>query len=241
MEAKRAEIELLHLSGVPILQQLQMEEALLRADDRNWCILNTGSSPAIVMGISGKQDELIDAAKHTQLPIPLIRRFSGGGTVVVDENTCFVTFIFNTSALEFQPFPHPIMQWTEKFYQPIFAPQVLQLNENDYVIGRRKCGGNAQSLTKGRWLHHTSFLWDYDIDKMNVLTLPKKIPAYRQARPHHEFLCKLKEELCGHSLPSFLDQIKVCLHEQFNVTSACQSTLCEVLERPHRKATLVLE
>ena len=45
---------LLRLRQVPILQQLRLEEALLRADDSNWCILNDGSpTPAIVMGISG--------------------------------------------------------------------------------------------------------------------------------------------------------------------------------------------
>lgn len=44
----------LHLVNTPILQQLQIEEALLRADERNWIILSEGSSPAIVMGIFRK-------------------------------------------------------------------------------------------------------------------------------------------------------------------------------------------
>ena len=45
---------LLRLTRIPILQQLQLEEALLRADSSNWCIINDGTpAPAIVMGISG--------------------------------------------------------------------------------------------------------------------------------------------------------------------------------------------
>lgn len=45
---------LLKLRGVPILRQLQLEEALLRADSANYCIINEGTpEPAIVMGISG--------------------------------------------------------------------------------------------------------------------------------------------------------------------------------------------
>ncbi len=35
------------------------EEALMRADERNWCVINNGSPKAIVMGISGKPDQLI--------------------------------------------------------------------------------------------------------------------------------------------------------------------------------------
>ncbi|NGX54212.1 MAG: hypothetical protein K1000chlam4_00937, partial [Chlamydiae bacterium] len=45
---------LLHLSGLPIFEQLQLEEALLRADEGNWCLINSGVPPAIVMGISAK-------------------------------------------------------------------------------------------------------------------------------------------------------------------------------------------
>eukprot|EP00968_Pinguiococcus_pyrenoidosus_P003776 scaffold251_cov230-Pinguiococcus_pyrenoidosus.AAC.7 len=37
------------------------------------------------------------------------------------------------------------------------------LVENDYVVGDRKFGGNAQSITSGRWLHHTSFLFEVRI------------------------------------------------------------------------------
>ena len=31
--------------GIPIMRQLQIEEALYRADDRNWCIVNRGAAP----------------------------------------------------------------------------------------------------------------------------------------------------------------------------------------------------
>ena len=47
-------VKLLRLSKLPILRQLLLEEALLRADIGNWCIVNDGTAvPAIVMGISG--------------------------------------------------------------------------------------------------------------------------------------------------------------------------------------------
>ena len=47
-------MKLLRLSRFPIYHQLVMEEALLRATQHNWCIVNDGAfSPAIVMGISG--------------------------------------------------------------------------------------------------------------------------------------------------------------------------------------------
>lgn len=49
-----ATVRLLRLQQFPILMQLRLEEALLRATSQNWCILNDGSSTtAIVLGVSG--------------------------------------------------------------------------------------------------------------------------------------------------------------------------------------------
>ena len=47
-------INIVHLTPMPIFQQLQIEEALLRAGSGNWCLINHGTPPAIVMGLSGK-------------------------------------------------------------------------------------------------------------------------------------------------------------------------------------------
>ncbi|MEK7339470.1 MAG: hypothetical protein AABZ92_02010, partial [Verrucomicrobiota bacterium] len=125
--------------------------------------------------------------------IPLIKRFSGGGTVVVDHNTLFVTFIFSKNSHSFPAYPEPIMRWSEDFYRPIFARSDFCLKENDYVLADKKFGGNAQYLKKERWLHHTSFLWDYNPNYMDCLLHPKKSPSYRANRAHHEFICKLSD------------------------------------------------
>ena len=50
----------------------------------------------------------------------------------------------------------------------------------DYTFGERKFGGNAQAITKQRWLHHTSFLWDFDDRNMALLKHPSQVPEYRK-------------------------------------------------------------
>ena len=45
----------------------------------------------------------------------------------------------------------------------------------DYAFGQRKFGGNAQAITKNRWLHHTSLLWDFDPARMQLLKHPAKV------------------------------------------------------------------
>ena len=153
-----SKINILHLKGTPIFDQLQIEEALLRANGENWCLINEGSPPSIVMGISGKSEELIDHKQIQSAPLPIIKRFSGGGTVVVDDDTLFVSFIFQKEVHDFPCYPEPILRWSEQFYQEAFSIPEFHLLENDYVIGKHKCGGNAQYIKKHRFVHLTTFL-----------------------------------------------------------------------------------
>lgn len=231
-------MKILHLKNFPIFQQLQLEEALLRLDDRNFCLINEGSPPAIVMGISGKSEELIDLEKLKHHPIPVIKRFSGGGTVVVDENTLFISFISQKDTHDFPPYPEPIMRWTEDLYRTTLNHPHFTLRENDYVIGERKFGGNAQYLRKERWLHHSTLLWDYNPILMELLLHPKKTPKYRQMRSHEEFLTKLSAHLPSKEF--FIERLK---HVLAQLTPIEEITLEEIfpwLELPHRKSTELL-
>lgn len=226
---------IIDLENVPILEQLQMEEALLRADTHNWCLINSGSPPAIVMGISGKPDALLDLEKVKRDQIPVIKRFSGGGTVYIDPQTVFVTFICNTADYSVPGQPKPILQWSEHLYRPLFKN--FEARENDYVFGKKKFGGNAQYIQKGRWLHHTSFLWDYDPAKMDYLLLPERRPRYRKDRAHHEFLCTLRTYFPKKT--ELINALRSHFSDSLHVQNA-PGDYKEILLRPHRKATLEL-
>lgn len=152
-------------TSIPILDQLRIEEALLRADNRNFCIINhpPKDDKAIVLGISGKPELLVHLENVERDDIPLIKRFSGGGTVYTDERVVLVSFIFENSLLpDVKCFPRPIMDWTEEFYSGVIQNKHFALTENDYCVGSRKFGGNAQSITRKRWLHvsrHYTIEW----------------------------------------------------------------------------------
>lgn len=236
--SKSTPIHLILLDKMPILQQLQLEEALLRADTHNYCLINRGSPPAIVMGISNKPEHLINHDHLTQKPIPVIRRFSGGGTVVIDPQTFFLTWICNAADTHTQCCPTGVHQWAENFVKATFPTINLSLKENDFVIGEKKFGGNAQYLCKGRWLHHSSLLWDYNLEHMHYLQIPAKAPKYRQSRSHEDFLCRLRDFIP--SQENLLSQFLQTLNDLFWIKELNPSTLDEILARPHRKGTCSL-
>lgn len=165
---------------------------------------------------------------HGRGGIKVIRRFTGGGTVIVDKDTVFASFVCNQDSVPSKPaFPRDVMRWSESFYAPVFE-RLLQngddrfaLLEHDYCVGERKIGGNAQSLSRNRWVHHTSFLWNYCPDRMRVLTLPEKRPEYRGSREHHEFLVPLRELAKDGVTPDdFLDAVAEELGNWFEVEPA---------------------
>lgn len=227
----------LELRNFSIYEQLLLEEHLLRTDRRNFCIVNYGSTPAIVMGISGKPAELIDREKTQKYNLPIIKRFSGGGTVVIDEDTLFITFISEKDTHSFPAYPEPILKWSESIYKKAFPTNLFHLKENDYVIGEKKCGGNAQYIKKERWLHHTSFLWDYKPDLMGALLYPKKTPSYRAGRNHMDFLCTVKEHF--NSKEAFVGFVKRALTSLYAVKEITIEELLPVSNSSRRTTTYV--
>mmetsp|Transcript_864 Transcript_864/g.1186 ORF Transcript_864/g.1186 Transcript_864/m.1186 type:complete len:212 (-) Transcript_864:38-673(-) len=180
VQAQRGLIQLVNASRLRIGEQIRLEEALFRASSSgSWCVFSQCQvqQPTVVMGISGKPKELVDVQRVGKDNIPVLRRFTGGGTVIVNPDTLFVSFIVDSKALlpGVKVFPREIMRWSEGFYTPIFAglcgpDNGFHLEDTDYVFDEVKFGGNAQGISGKRWVHHTSFLWDYDTTQMGYLS-----------------------------------------------------------------------
>jgi len=191
-----------------VFDQLVFEEKLFRRTNENWCIFSTGKPrPEIVMGMSGKPEKLLNVEHVRERDVEVLKRFSGGGTVVVDDDVLFVSWVCNKDLLprRISGSPPALMQWSAEFYQEVVdqLPRMdgsvgeFGLQEHDYCLGKHKFAGNAQCLTRGRWVHHTSFLWDFKTENMDLLQLPEKRPEYRNDRTHDDFLCRLKDHIEG--------------------------------------------
>jgi lipoate-protein ligase A len=226
-------INLLRLYNLPIFEQLKIEEALLRTCTENWFILNEGSPKSIVMGISGIPHTLVDEKKVSEDGIPLIQRFSGGGTVFIDEDTIFTTFIFQKEAHSFSPYPKEILDWVGEFFKKALPLKEFRTQGNDFALGDRKICGNAQYIRKDRWLHHTTFLWDFDSKNMEYLLHPPTEPSYREGRSHTDFLTKIKPYLSKQDL---CDAILDYLEKEFDVAEKKIPSSFAM----HRKTTQIL-
>ena len=255
---------------------------------------------------SGKPHALVDVAAAHRDGVSVIKRYSGGGTVIVDADTQFVSLILNGDATpDVQLFPVPLMRWTGKLYgdrggggdddgdgdgeageegddvkgneqqsegegdggrggdptnsnptnsnshpggggEPcgggVFSDVTgFRLRENDYVVGVKKVGGNAQSISKNRWVHHTSFLWDFREEMMRYLKHPAKTPAYRDGRGHLDFLTPLREVLPTRDIIS--ERIEPALRSMGlqTTTATLEEAEAAVFGLPHHRTTAVVD
>ena len=249
----------LRLRNVPRLRALRLEEALFRADRRSWFITSEWDKPeggdaaataaaheraqSVVLGISGKTEELVHTDLAAAAGVPLIKRFSGGGTVICDADTFFVTFIAAAEALpEVKPYPEPILAWTADVYGDALRScgvEDFRVNANDYCLGDVKFGGNAQSISGKRWLHHTSLLWDYQPERMAMLKQPAKQPAYRENRPHGSFVQGLHASAIG-SRSEILNAIVSAASERLELSEVSLEEAEHATTLPHRRVTCLV-
>ena len=225
-----------------LLSKNQHQKRTINDDNNN----DDDDDPCIVvMGIGGKPALLLNIERVREDGIWVIKRFSGGGTVVVDRNCLYTTIIGRTNHLGdvVPPYPREIMAWTAtEVFEPLFRnlkemaivrstneqqqqhpveqdyPE-FSLRENDYVLGStQKVAGNAQSIVKTGFLHHTTFLWSYKKKNMEYLTLPAKRPAYRKDRSHSNFLIQLKDAYHDQLvMGDFFDSLERVCHDTFDV------------------------
>jgi lipoate-protein ligase A len=207
------DLNVIRVQNMPVLQMLRLEESLFRHDVNNWCVINSGTSPCVIAGRSSVIADTVHVENARAAGVPIIRRFTGGGVVCVylpplchlcsadifrlrhfcsyaDFNTLFVSFISrakNGLARSAPPYPNAIMLWSAAWYgSHCFRKLNWDLQSGqDYSVDNRKVGGNAQAFGAGRWVHHTSFLHDFDRQEMAaMLSLPKKQPDWRKLRDH---------------------------------------------------------
>jgi lipoate-protein ligase A len=106
------------------------------------------------------------------------------------------------------------------------------------ILKDKKCCGNAQYIKKDRWLHHSSFLWDFNSLNMDYLKIPKIAPKYRKDRKHQDFLCSISSYFP--SKENFIQKIKEELSNNFKVEMVSLKETEKLSERTYNKTTALL-
>jgi lipoate-protein ligase A len=201
-------------------ENLACDEALL-----DWCedgfpdeILRFWQprKPFVVLGYSNKTRSEVNLDSCTALGIPVLRRCSGGGTVLQGPGCldyAHILKIKDDSPLagisEANAF---IMNRNRNALNALLDGKVLIQGHTDLTLQGLKFSGNSQRRKRHFLLFHGSFLLGLDLALVDqTLHMPARQPQYRRNRPHKDFLINL-------DLPA--DAIKDALMRAWNATDA---------------------
>lgn len=138
-----------------------------------------------------------------ELDIPILRRCSGGGTVLQGPGCLNYTLVLPiASAPELDTISGAncyIMQRIRAAIAPLLGGNVSVQGFTDLTLDGLKFSGNAQRRKRRCLLFHGSFLLNFDLAIISrTLRMPGQQPEYRANRAHADFLTNVP--LNAHSI-----------------------------------------
>lgn len=190
----------LDLSCASPADNLALDEALLDACDAGGDeVLRFWESPVpfVVVGYGNSVGTEVNISACESRHVPVLRRCSGGGTVVQGPGCLNYSLILRAD--ETGPLRN-ITSTNRHIMERLARCLSLALGENvkvqghtDLAIAGIKFSGNAQRRKRVAVLFHGTFLLSFDLALVpQLLPMPSRQPDYRVNRPHGDFIRNIK-------------------------------------------------
>jgi lipoate-protein ligase A len=190
-------VDLLELTLPGAADNLALDEALLLQAEageagevlRLW----EWPCPAIVLGSGCKLVEDVNVEACNGDGVPVLRRSSGGGTVLLGTGCLCFSLVLAYSRAEALTEIRPSYAWIlQRVIEGLGVPGVEQAGISDLMLDGRKFSGNAQQRKRNHLLHHGTILYDMDLAAVGrYLRQPARQPEYRHNREHGAFVRNL--------------------------------------------------
>jgi len=151
--------------------------------------------PVVVLGRSSqlRQEVHVDLARRRGIPI--LRRFSGGATVVVGPGCLMYSLLIHLDSKPGLRMLDVAHSWIMgRMLQAIrrIEPSVNFQGTCDLTLDGRKFSGNSLRVGRQWMLYHGTLLLDMQLSLIDELLLhPPREPSYRSGRPHENFVTNL--------------------------------------------------
>jgi lipoate-protein ligase A len=150
---------------------------------------------AVVLGSGCRLADDVDEAACAAQGVPILRRSSGGGTVLLGPGCLLFSLVLSyerAAELEaIRPSYAYVLDRVERALADV-VPGVELAGISDLAVAGRKFSGNAQQRKRRYLLHHGTLLYAFDLASIgHFLSLPQRQPEYRAGRSHQAFLMNL--------------------------------------------------
>jgi len=149
----------------------------------------------VVLGHSNRLKSDVRVASCREKRIPIMRRISGGGTVLQGPGCLNYSLILKNDARRARnisdTFKH-VLERHSRMVEEMCRVKVRLDGISDLTADGLKFSGNAQYRKANFVLVHGTFLLDFDLRLFEAyLPVPAKQPPYRKGRSHLQFVTNL--------------------------------------------------
>jgi lipoate-protein ligase A len=181
-------------------ENLACDEALLELCDEGLAdeLLRVWESSQyfVVVGYANRVGSEVNVPFCRQNGLPILRRCSGGGTVLQGPGCLSYALIMRieesgplggiSSANRF------VLERQRVILERLLKTPVQIRGHTDLALGRLKFSGNSQRRKRRALVFHGTFLLQFDLALIErALLMPSREPEYRARRSHSDFLVNL--------------------------------------------------
>ena len=209
--------------GLDARDQLAFDEAMLMSAEE----ANQGEalrvwefeSPTVIAGRSTRLELEIDLAFCERAGVDVLRRCSGGASVVGGPGCLMYSIVLST-------IQNPALRKIDYAHQYVMSRVLNALQEHvpnvelcgicDLAWNERKCSGNSLRVHRDHLLYHGTILYNYDLRFLHrCLKFAPRQPEYRQGRDHFDFVTNVPVDPLG-----FVKSLRI----QFDASESVDST-----------------
>ncbi|QDU87215.1 putative lipoate-protein ligase A [Pirellulimonas nuda] len=191
-------MRLVYLTLPTPAENLALDEALLSEGEETLRLWET-PTPMVVLGRASPSQSEVDQQACRRHGAAVLRRISGGATVVALPGCLMYAVVLNTAkrpeARAIDAAHRYVLGNLVDALRP-FEPTVRIAGTSDLAVQRQgrllKVSGNSLRVTRDRLLYHGTLLYAADLPLVaELLGTPERQPDYRERRPHGEFVANL--------------------------------------------------
>jgi lipoate---protein ligase len=212
----------LNLTLPTAAENLALDEALLEEAEAGGAQAETlrfweAPGPMVVVGRSSCVEAEVRLDACRELGIPVLRRPSGGAAIVAGPGCLMYGVVLSYAVRPQLRALDQAHRWVLRKLAAALGsltPGVECRGTSDLAFDGRKFSGNSARCRRGHILYHGTLLYDFPLPLIErCLTMPPRMPDYRDGRPHEGFVTNLglRREEIEQALANAFDARELCV------------------------------
>lgn len=151
--------------------------------------------PVVILGRGSKIDDEVDVAYCQEQAIRILRRCSGGASIVAGPDCWMYSVVLSLTA-------RPALRNIDLAHEFVIGrltravatqrPEIQPQGICDLTLHSKKFSGNSLRVARNHLLYHGTILVRANQDLMShCLRSPPREPEYRKGRAHHDFITEI--------------------------------------------------